>query len=191
MVSYDLPVDINFNEIFDSKTTIVCLMNQNKSFSKLATKIKIPSSNEQKDLTYSQLPGSDIADREKIIELFATMGSKGKMDLLMHYKSHLEKIGQEIEHVHPLKLLGVVFSVETLKEYNMKEYMDNVYHDYFKWTNFYDKGILPNLKNEVLKNNLFQYMEDFAQEVGVAPESISGYFNKQDWEGLIKYLIKN
>lgn len=145
--------------------------------------IKLPPKQEKK--TYSELPGSSIVDQNKIIELFSTLGSHGKIDLLLHYKKHLEQIGKEIAHVHPLKLIGIIFSTP-----NMKENMDNVYNDYFKWGEFY-KGFEPNMNHELMKGNLLQHINDFAQHVGVDPASITPYFNKKDWKGLIKYLINN
>lgn len=145
--------------------------------------IKIPP--KQNKLTYAELPGSSIEDQRKIIELFSTMGSHGKIDLLLHYKGHLEQLGKEIEHVHPLKLLGVIFSTP-----NMKGYMDNVYNDYFKWKNFIE-GLEPNMNRELMKNNLLQHIDDFAKDVNVSAESIRPFFNNKDWTGLIKYLIYN
>ena len=145
--------------------------------------IKLPPKQDKK--TYYELPGSSIEDQNKIIELFSTMGSHGKIDLLFHYKKHLEQIGKEIEHVHPLKLLGIIFSTP-----NMKGYMDNIINDYFKWNSFID-GFEPNMNHEFMKNNLMIHIDDFAKHVNVPKENIIPYFNNKDWKGLIKYLINN
>lgn len=153
------------------------------AFSHVAAIQKKPPQQEAKN--YSELPGSSIEDQRKIIELFTTLGSYGKVTLLFQYKDHLEQLGREIQHVHPLKLIGVIFS-----HANMKEYMDDIYNDYFKWKNFID-GFEPNMNHELMKNNLLQYIDDFAKDVNLNPDSIRPYFSKKDWKGLIKYLIYN
>ena len=135
--------------------------------------------------TYAELPGSSYEDQKKIIELISTMGSHNKVILLLKHKSRLEQLGKEIEHVHPLKLLGVIFSTP-----NMKQYMDDVYNDYFKWKNFIE-GLEPNLDRELRKHNLLAYIEDFASNVNVPSENIKPFFENRDWRGLVKYLIYN
>ena len=143
--------------------------------------VKIPPKQENK--TYATLPGSDPIEREKMIELFTIMGSHGKVDLLLYHEKHLRKLGEEIKHVHPLKLLGCVFSTP-----NMKEYMDDIYHDYFKWKNFFG-GYAPNMDHELMKNNLLQYTEDFALEVNIPSHRIKPFLDNRDWKGLFKFLI--
>lgn len=145
--------------------------------------IKIPPAQERK--TYAELPGNNSEDQRKIIELFTIMGSHGKMDLLINYKKHLEKLGKEIEHVHPLKLLGIIFSKP-----QMKQYLDNIYNDYFKWKSFIE-GLEPNMNHEYLKNNMMQHIDDFAKEVNVPKENLLPFFQKRDWKGLVKFLIYN
>ena len=150
---------------------------------KLAGIIKIPP--KQQNKSYADLPGSDPKDREKIIEIFKTMGSHGKVDLLLHYKSHLEKLGKEIEHVHPLKFLGTIFSNTNP---DMRPYMDNIYNDYFKWKNFMD-GFEPHMEHEYIKKNLYQHLDAFAKEINIPVEYIKPYIDKRDWKGFIKFLI--
>lgn len=153
-----------------------------KSLAKpLFATIKVPPKNDSK--TYANLPGSNPQDIAKIIELFTTMGNHGKIDLLMNYKSHLEQLGKEIEHVHPLKLLGIIFSTP-----NMKTYMDNVYNDYFKCKYFID-GLGSSMNHEITKNNLFQYVNDFALDVKADPNLVNSFLKKKDWKGLVNYLI--
>jgi hypothetical protein len=158
-----------------------CVFNDISSRKTILANIKIPPKPDNK--TYDTLPGSDPKDQAKIIELFSIMGSHGKVDLLMNYKKHLEKLGKEIEHVHPIKLLGVIFSNP-----NMKQYMDNIFSDYFKWKYFID-GFTTSMKHEISKNNLYQYVNDFVQDVKADPKMIDIFFKKKDWKGLINYLI--
>ena len=137
----------------------------------------------QEDKTYENLPGSDPKEREKIIEIMTTMGSHGNMSLLMHHQKRLRKLGKEVEHVHPLKFLGCIFSTP-----GMRIYMDDIYHSSFKWSNFI-KGLSPNFDHELKKVNLLKYLDDFAKEVNIPKEKMIVYFQNRDWEGFVKFLI--
>jgi hypothetical protein len=146
----------------------------------LAGVIKIPP--KQMNKSYAELPGKDQVDRDKIIKLFTAMGTQGKLALLKK-RNELEKLGQEIDHVHPLKMLGCAFSNP-----HMQEYFDQIYNDYFKWKKFYE-GFAPRMNHEALKNNLACYLNDFAKEVNLDPANLKPFFESKDWEGFIKYLI--
>jgi hypothetical protein len=138
---------------------------------------------QQQDKTYENLPGCDPKDREKIIEIFSTIGSHGNMSLLMHHQKRVRKLGKEIEHVHPLKLLGCIFST-----FGMRVYMDDIYHNSWKWSNVM-KGIGANLDHELQKDSLFKYLDDFSKEVNIPKEKIIVYCQNRDWEELVKFLI--
>lgn len=150
---------------------------------KILASIKIPSHPDPQGQTYATLPGCDPIDQARIIELFTIMGSHGKVSLLMNYKKHLEKLGKEIEHVHPIKLLGIIFSTP-----NMKPYMKDIFNDYFKWKKFIE-GFTTSMNHEISKNNASQYLSDFAKDVKGDLELIKIFYNKRDWKGLINYLI--
>ena len=164
-----------------------------KHNSHLLALIKIPPKEPQ--LPYKQLPGSNPADRSKVIELFTAFGSHNKAVLLLQYYSKLDKLGDEIEHVHPLKLLGCIFSAtDPSQKLKMKGYMDNIYNDYFKWKNFFEgrpphSGFGPNMNHEMKKNNLIRHLKAFSKEINMPEEKLLPFFNARDWRGLIKFLI--
>lgn len=142
----------------------------------------------EKKKTYTELSGSAPQDQSKIIELFKTMGAEGKLALLKKYK-YLEQIGKDISHVHPLKLLGVIFSNPS-----MKPYMKEIYKDSFKWKTFIDgfgimNGLATNMNRELKQNNLLQHINGFANHVNIPAENLKPFFDRGDWEGLVKYLI--
>ncbi len=163
-----------------SQSALHYFVNSPRGLNLLAGIIKIPPKQQSK--SYADLPGKDPADRAKITKIFTAMGTQGKLSLLKQ-RSELEKLGREIDHVHPLKLLGCIFS-----QPKMREYFDQIYNDYFKWKNFIE-GFEPRMSHEALKNNLLCYLNDFAKEIGANPESLRPYFDAKDWRGLVKYLI--
>ncbi len=164
-----------------------------KNFSNIMALIKIPP--KAPKLSYSQLPGHSAKDRDNIIELFSTFGSQNKAVLLIQYYKKLDQLGDDIEHVHPLKLLGCIFSAaDPAQKAQMQKYMNNIYNDYFKWKNFY-KGRPPhsgfglNMTHEMKKNNLIRHLPEFAKEINVPEEKLRPFFERQDWKGLVKFLI--
>ncbi|MFA5250607.1 MAG: hypothetical protein WC371_04305 [Parachlamydiales bacterium] len=153
----------------------------------LAKIIRIPP--KEKPLPYDQLPGSSQEDREKVIKLFTLLGTHSKTSLLFSHFNEANNLGDEIEHIHPLKLLGCLFSCP-----GMQKHMDNVCCDYFKWKSFLEghgnhSGFLPNMDREMKKNNLIRHLPDFAKEVNIPQEKLDPYFQNQDWLGLLKFLI--
>ena len=155
--------------------------------------INIPP--KQKPLPYNKLPGFSLEDRAKVIELFSTFGSHNKAALLIQYYSKLDKLGDEIEHIHPLKLLGCIFSAKDMsKKREMQKYMNNIYNDYFKWKNFFEgrpphSGFRPNMNHEMKKNNLIRHLKEFSQEINVPEEKLLPFFKAKNWKGLVHFLI--
>jgi hypothetical protein len=146
----------------------------------LAVVIKIPPA-KPKDETYSELICTE-QDCANITELIKTMAENGKISLLFR-QTHLRHIGAQINHVHPLKFLSIVFCNPELK-ICMKE----IFEDYFKRTGFMD-GLGASLSREMEKGKLDQYIEEFAKDVDVLKEEIRPCFQSGDWEALVRYLI--
>jgi len=121
-------------------------------------------------------------DQANVAEIINTMAENGKITLLFK-QTHLKEVGAQINHLHPLKFLSSIFSREDLKAS-----MPQIWGDYFKRTSLLD-GLVPSLTREANKGKLEQYLVDFAEEVNVTPESIKPYFDAQDWENLVLYLI--
>jgi hypothetical protein len=133
------------------------------------------------DDTYEKLHCSQ-ADRENIHEIITTLAENGKLGLLFK-QGHLKHLGSQLGHLHPLKLLSVIFTTPELKAH-----MGDIFKDYFKRNGFMD-GIGPSLSSKAAEGKLNQYIDKFAQEIKVPVAKIRPFFEKQDWEGLIEFLI--
>ncbi len=148
----------------------------------LAALIKIPKKDATKEkLTYFELPCPD-EDKNKIYDLIYTMGTTGKINLLLHHKSRLEKIGDEVRYIYPLRFLEVIFTTPELKKC-----MIEVLDDYFKRTNFVD-GFGERMETEMIKGTVDLYLEDFARAVNADHSILKTYVNKKDWRGFLQYL---
>jgi hypothetical protein len=113
------------------------------------------------------------------------MGSHGKIKLLLKYKKHLEKIGDEITHVHPLKFLGVIYSNPSLKQY-----MNIVLDDFFKSYNFIN-GLGSAMEDQLKNSNVYLYLDDFCRDVNADKETVRNYIDKKNWKKLLLFLCKN
>jgi len=128
-------------------------------------------------------------DQNNICELIKSMGSSGYWDLLKK-KKKMEKLGDKVHHVHPLRFIGYVYSHPHLKS-NMGKIMGDI----FKRRGFLNghgkkEGFAQRMTKEMHHNNLMHYVPGFAQSVGVDENEISRFFHHHDWEGLLYYLNK-
>ncbi len=188
---FDLPIDFQESPI---KQEIVFFSNRFLSFTPFSHSYSIPFAgiinlSPQEDYqAYSELPCSE-EDRNKIFDLITTIGTKGKLDLLMNHKTRLERMGDEINaKVHPLKFLAVIFSNP-----NLKNYMNNIRGDYFKWTNFVH-GLSKRINVEFKKGKVDRFIEDFSAQLNVSADDLRSFYkngNKKDWEGFVDYLISH
>lgn len=148
-----------------------------------ASIVKIPTGGIPQEYTYQELPCSE-QDQAMIYEIISTVAENGKLTLLLK-QSHLKFLGAQVNHVHPLKFLSVIFSHPFLKAC-----MPELFNDYFKRAEFMG-GLGPNLEREAEKGKLERYLTDFATDLSVNPEGIRPFFILRDWEGLVRYLMQS
>jgi len=122
------------------------------------------------------------SERETISFIITNMAEKNIFELAFD-KKKMEEKGKRINHVHPLRFIGHIFSRHDLKK-NMKR----IKKSSFKWDAFMD-GVARRMKEENSKNNLLMYVSGFAKSLGVNPDKVTYYIQKKDWEGLVRYLM--
>lgn len=123
-------------------------------------------------------------EKDLIRKLLFTMAESSIFELLFE-KGKLEKIGERINVVHPVRFLGTVFSDPRLV-YCMKE----IYKSSFKWDGF-SEGFCERMRKEAAAGNLVMYLPGFAKAVKRPLDTIMTYVDVNDFEGLVKYLIKS
>ncbi len=130
---------------------------------------------------FYQLPLND-KERRHIWTIITTMSEKNIFQLAFE-KGSMEKRGNKINHVHPMRFLGYIFS-----EPELKSCVKNIKKSSFKWDAFVD-GFARRMKEEYSNNNVMQYIPGFSQQVGANPDKVKHYIQNKDWEGLIKSLM--
>jgi hypothetical protein len=173
-----------------SKNSIKAISNLENHFFKsglLAIAIKIPSV--EKEIPYNDLPGSsDPHIKEQIIDLITTLGENGRIAIFLNHVDRLTKIGENLRPLHPLRFIGCIFSPENA---GLKKHMRKIKKSSFKWNEFFTKELLISIQHECKKGNIFPYLVDFSTEVGKPVSDIKPFFERNDWDGLIEFLIEN
>ncbi len=122
---------------------------------------------------------SDVANTNKIIK---SMGEHALYRLLL-MKRELEKAGDRIEHVHPMRFIGHIFSHPKLANH-----MREVKRSRFKWSNFIG-GFSRKMEAESKANNLIPYVAGFCEVTGANMQTVNHYILRKDWAGLVVHLI--
>ncbi len=145
----------------------------------IATMIKFPV--EDKSPAYADLVCTQ-QDQANIYEIITQLADNGKISLLFK-KGYIEDLGDQIQHVHPLKFLSTI-----VIHPHLNSCLYEVFDDYFKRNGFMN-GIGPRLTKEAEKGKLNQYIADFAGEVKIPQDRLMKFFKNQDWEGLVRFFI--
>jgi hypothetical protein len=157
---------------------------QGKPFSNYTLAFIKPKPKPKKGVGYNDLPCTD-EDRETIGYIVRTISEKGVRWLFGH-RREMNSVGDSINHVHPLKFLETIFSNSELKEC-MKAVFDSV----FKRNGFMHGGLSDGLTSRSNVGELDKYVSEFSKAVGHTKEEIKPFFDNQDWEGLVHFLIYN
>jgi hypothetical protein len=125
-----------------------------------------------------------LTDREKrfIKAIVSTMAEKNIFQLALERRT-LEKKGDKVHHVHPMRFLGFI-----LADPDLKDGLKSIKKSSFKWDAFVS-GFGKRMKEEYGNGNLYQHVPGFAQQVGASPENIYPFLDKKDWDGLVKSLL--
>lgn len=121
-------------------------------------------------------------DAENIHYIVKSIARCSYPSLLLR-KRDMDRRGDSIRHVHPLRFLGYIFG-----DPQRKHYMHMIKKSMIKWSQF-KAGLYPGLKREYNNHNLIPYLSAFAQVVDIDEKVLSHYIHKQDWEGFVNALF--
>lgn len=101
-------------------------------------------------------------------------------------RASLNKAGDRIDHLHPLRFLMTIFTSEELKAD-----ISVVRNRSWVGSRFYE-GIETSLQEESGKNNLLPYqIADFARNVGISVDLITPSIQAKRWKEFVNILVDN
>ena len=122
-------------------------------------------------------------DKKNIQIIIKTMAEKGLVKLLLE-RRYLEKKGDQVNYIHPLRFIGYIFSDEKLKNC-----MRQIKTSRFKWNEFI-KGFSRRMDEEYTLDNLIRFIPEFVEQVHVQhPERIEDFIRKKSWEEFVADLL--
>lgn len=121
---------------------------------------------------------------KKVIEKIITSMAEKSLAQLLLDKKEMEKKGDQIHHVHPLRFMGYAMSQTYLKSC-MKQFRSNS----FKWNNFID-GYSQKMKEMAAADNLNKHLEGFCQFLNIEIEPVLDYIQKGQYEAFVDHLLQ-
>ncbi|HSX10748.1 MAG TPA: hypothetical protein VLF94_03410 [Chlamydiales bacterium] len=135
------------------------------------------------DLTYDELVCTD-EHKACIREIISSMAETSLVGLYFK-ETHLKALGDQINEVHPLKFLSVIFTDPYLKTCMTVIWDSNIKRGHFL------EGLGGHLDRELAKGKLYSHLEAFGQDVGVPHEQMRPYFDARDWENFVVFLMQS
>lgn len=120
-------------------------------------------------------------DKKNIRKLITTMADKNILQLLMEKKS-MEKLGDKIRPVHPLK-----FAAFILKDPYLKKCLRTIEKDSLKWGPFVD-GYEEKMRAEVKAGRMLVYLPGFVEFIDGDAKQIQKLIQNKDYAGLLTDL---
>ncbi len=157
------------------------LSSDKKGWEPTADSIKIGEPKSEESKRFFDLP---VTEEEKSIirKIITTMADKNVIQLLLEKKS-MERKGDKIQPVHPLRFAGIV-----LTDPNLKRCMKLITKSTFKWNGFLD-GYEKRMKEEARAGTLMCYAAGLADLLEVDRFVIMSYLNQGNYGGLIKHFL--
>lgn len=121
-------------------------------------------------------------EQKEIAHVIETLGNSSLVSLAKS-KSSIERSGKQIEHVHTLRFLAYIFSVEKLKAS-----FHNLRKRSWVWGKFY-KGLQSGLDEEYDRNNLLPFMDDFSRRVGMDVNILYPLVAGRKWKEFVDALL--
>lgn len=128
----------------------------------------------------------ETTDEEKkdLRYILKSLASKTWSELLKS-KSSLNRAGDRIDDLHPLRFLICIFTDEELKGC-----VHSIRDSKKIWDNFFE-GLESSLKEEAQRSNMKpEFVQDFANILGINVSSVSDIIANRQWEKLVDTLLK-
>lgn len=128
---------------------------------------------------YASVTSEEKSDIHHIIKTLANES----LIKIKKMESSLVKAGDRINHIHPLKFLGYIFSEEELIIC-----MHNLQGRRFVWKRFLNDTIEA-IEEEADRGNILSFAAEFAEKINLDPDLIIPSMKEEHWAKFIDILI--
>lgn len=126
-----------------------------------------------------------ISDSQKddMRYILTSLASKSWTELLKS-KSSMNRAGDRIDSIHPLKFLTAIFKNEELKGC-----LHSIRDRKKIWDNFFE-GLEESLNEEARRSNMNDFIQDFANNLGINASAVRDQIINRKWPELVDTLLK-
>jgi len=124
------------------------------------------------------------SEKEDIRYILKSLATKTYSDLLSS-RGSLNRAGDRIDHIHPLRFLACIFLDEELKGC-----VHSVRDSKQVWKSFFT-GLEDSLEEESQKNNMsLDFLQDFSNNLGINMSSVKDQVKNRKWSEFVDVLLK-
>jgi len=123
------------------------------------------------------------SDQKNIEKLIKKLADTGLLSLLLN-KREMEKLGDKVRPVHPLRFIGFILS-----RHDLKKRLPKIRDSHFKWKNFIG-GFSERMDIESKKDNIYPHVAGFSHLTGISESRVRSYLDRSDWEGFVVSFMK-
>lgn len=131
---------------------------------------------------FFNLPLTDD-DRNQIRKLIISMADRNVLQLLMDRKS-MEKRGDQVRHVHPLRFIGFI-----LGDPHLRRSLKAIRGAVFKWSAFID-GFEERMEEEFERSEVLPYVQGFAEYLDLDPRVVHQQILAGTYGSMIEKIIR-
>lgn len=127
-----------------------------------------------------------LTDEEHQIfaDIFSQLATKSYWGLLKN-KWNLDKLKDQVSHIHPLNALVVVKSDPALKA----DFLKGI-KKWPVWSNC-KSAFKEEIKDQHKFQNILPYLRDFSEKMSLDYHLVSSYMQKDKYEDLVLYILQN
>ena len=176
----DLNIDTEWDDFSETYNKIKAYLTQLNI--ELRSEIRTMSGCEEDLQRFSNLR-LNVEDQSNIRKLIKKLADMNWIDLLLH-KKEMEKLGEKVSPVHPLRFTAFIYSDPELR--NKK--LPKIRNDSLKWRSF-SKGFCDRMAKEHSNSNLDPFVIGFCYVTNNNPHSIFQYINNHQWIKIMESII--
>lgn len=152
-------------------------LNQNPSL--VVRPLKAPSLNAPRDF-YTQITEQERRDIRYLLDYLA----HSSLFSISTSKKSLQKIAKQLDHLHPLHVLSVIYT-----DPELLSFLHKIRNRTLVWSELFDE-YSDSLNEESNFGNIVSHAEEFANSIHIHPFHISSAMHERNWKEFFEILFE-